>query len=98
MGGGFQNDYANAIFALSSNAEFDYGREGAGLETDKKRWLDNMWTALSIYLSYRNLCDAQSTVQLYDAVSCALRVYLQYQPSLCMLLMISPKKLRIWKR
>ena len=34
-GGGFRNDYANVIFALS-NAEFDYGRGGGGLETDKK--------------------------------------------------------------
>ena len=33
-GGGFRNDYANVIFALS-NAEFDNGR-GEGLETDKK--------------------------------------------------------------
>ena len=30
--GGFRNDHANVIFALSS-AEFDYG---GGLETDKK--------------------------------------------------------------
>ena len=41
-GGGFPNDYANVIFALS-NAEIDYGR-GRGLETDKQ-WLRNMWTA-----------------------------------------------------
>ena len=34
-GGGVWNDYANVIFALS-NAEFDYGRGGGGLETDKK--------------------------------------------------------------
>ena len=33
--GVFRNDYANVIFALS-NAEFDYGRGGGGLETDKK--------------------------------------------------------------
>ena len=35
--GGFRNDYANVIFALS-NAEFDYGcrKGGRGLETDKK--------------------------------------------------------------
>jgi len=34
-GGGFRNDYDSVIFALSS-AEFDYGRGGGGLETDKK--------------------------------------------------------------
>ena len=34
-GGKFRNDYANVIFALS-NAEFDYEREGGGLETAKK--------------------------------------------------------------
>ena len=33
--GGFLNDYANVFFALS-NAEFDYGRGGGCLETDKK--------------------------------------------------------------
>ena len=37
--GGFRNDYANIIFALS-NVEFVYGR-GRGIETDKK-WLRNM--------------------------------------------------------
>ena len=34
-GGRFRNDYATVIFALS-NAEFDYGRGGGGLETNKK--------------------------------------------------------------
>ena len=33
--GGFRDDYDTVIFALS-NAEFDYGRGGGGLETDKK--------------------------------------------------------------
>ena len=33
--GGFRNDYANVIFALS-NAEFDYG---GGLETDKSDYV-----------------------------------------------------------
>ena len=43
-GGGFRNDYANEILALS-NAEFDYGRGGGGLETGKK---------LSDYVIYVN--------------------------------------------
>ena len=34
-GGEFRNDYTNVIFALS-NAKFDYGRGGGGLETGKK--------------------------------------------------------------
>ena len=37
-GKGVRNDYVNVIFALF-NAEFDYGRGGGGLETDKNDYV-----------------------------------------------------------